>query len=239
MIPPPDIPDNAALFLDFDGTLIDFADTPDGVTVPDTLVPLLARIQRRLDGALAILSGRTLGELDGFLAGLTFPGAGNHGRDMRWPDGSLEPSVIPNIDAEMVSIERFAADDPGLLIERKHGAVALHYRKAPARQSDVEAFMATLADDREDLVVMPHKMLVELKDAHSNKGAALRAQMERAPFTGRTPIFVGDDLNDEPGMEAAQDLGGFAIKVGEGPSVARYRLPDVQSVHRWLETAAE
>ncbi len=237
MTTPPDLPDNAAVFLDFDGTLIDFAETPDGVTIPETLVPLLARVQGRLGGALAVLSGRTLKELDAFLAGLTFPGAGNHGRDMRWPDGSLEPSIIPDITAELEAIERFAADNPGLLIERKEGAVALHYRKVPERQKAVETFMATLADGRDDIVVMPHKMLVELKDAHSNKGTALRAHMERAPFAGRVPVFIGDDLNDEPGMEAAQELGGFAIKVGEGTSAAQHRLPDVGSVYRWLEAA--
>ena len=232
--PPGRLPERAAVFLDFDGTLAEFADRPDQVVVAESLVPMLIELQGRLDGALAILSGRTLPELDAFLDGLVFPAAGNHGRDLRWSDGTLAPSEIPDITQEMHEIERFASARPALLVERKEGAVALHYREAPHLKDDVHTFMERLCAQRDDLELMPNKMLLELKDATSNKGAALAAHMEREPFKGRTPVFIGDDANDEPGMEAAQAVGGWGIKVGEGNTVARYRLDDVSAVHEWL-----
>lgn len=234
MIAPPSLPQNAALFLDFDGTLIEFADRPDAVLVPASLPVLLGALQRKLEGALALLSGRTLDELDAFLQPLTFPAAGNHGRDLRWSDGTLEPATIPDITHELQEVERFASTRPGLLVERKAGAVALHYREAPGLEQDVRAFMTELAQARDDLALMPNKMLFELKDAVSNKGAALFAHMQRSPFTGRVPVFIGDDANDEPGMAAAQSAGGFAIKVGDGETCARYRVPNVRAVHAWL-----
>ncbi len=231
------MPDNAALFLDFDGTLAEFANRPDAVVVAPGLADLLASLQAKLDGALAILSGRTLDELDNFLAPLSFPAAGNHGRDLRWSDGSVEPADIPDISLELERAEDFAASRPGVLVEKKAGAFALHYREAPHHEDAVRDFMQSLADIRDDMALMPNKMLFELKDAHSNKGAALHAHMERQPFVVRTPVFIGDDANDEPGIEAAQNAGGIGIKVGPGDSAARHRLDDVSAVHLWLRSA--
>lgn len=234
----PPIPRDPALFLDFDGTLVAFAPKPHLVEVDAALVPTLQTLQEHLNGALAIISGRTLPELDDFLRPMEFPAAGNHGRDLRFYSGKLENGSMPDITDELLRVEKFAATRPGVLVERKEGAVALHYRQAPEFEADIRALLEGMAQQRDDLTTMDNKMLVELKDAGSNKGNAVQAMMPHTPFSGRTPVFVGDDRNDEAGFLAAARLGGFGVKVGPGETAAEHRLENVSAVHDWLRQLA-
>lgn len=231
-------PERVAILSDFDGTLVEFAPEPHLVEIPRRLIDILGALQGRLEGALALVSGRTLPELDDFLKPLEFPAAGNHGRDVRFANGEMQTSGIPDISAEMAAIEVFGLKHPEVLIERKQGSVALHYRKAPHHEGAVRRLLEDMAAKRDDLTTMDNKMLVELKDAASNKGKAVRALMASKPFAGRVPVFLGDDRNDEDGFIGAQELGGVGIKIGPGDTNAKTRIADVTASHDLLAALA-
>ena len=237
--PPPELLDGAALFLDFDGTLVDLADSPDSIRVSPDLGPLLERLRRRLDGRLAIVSGRSLADLERHVpaAGIAF--SGSHGLELRLDGGTRLPLSVPiGLDDVREQVVRFAARDPGLLVEEKPAGIALHFRRAPQLAAAAAAFMEGLAAER-GWSVQPGSMVVELRPHGATKGDALRAFMTEPKFAGARPVFVGDDFTDEHGFEAAAGLGGAGILVGPPRrTAARYRLASVTAVANWLEKSA-
>ncbi|ADZ69183.1 HAD-superfamily hydrolase, subfamily IIB [Polymorphum gilvum SL003B-26A1] len=231
---------DAALFLDFDGTLVDLAPRPDAVQVDGALVDALDRLRRRLGGAVAIISGRPIAEIDVHLAPLHLAAAGLHGLEHR--DAPDTPVRREEAGAEIRAL-RGLLNASGLLrdgvfLEDKGPALAVHYRAAPERAGEVEALLVEATAVMPGLHLVRGKMVVEAKPFDRDKGSALRAFMAHAPFEGRVPVYVGDDVTDEDGMRAALAAGGLAIKVGAGESCASYRLADVAAVHAWLETLA-
>lgn len=229
----------AALFLDFDGTLVELAESPAAIAVPDGLKPLLDRLSARLGGRLAIVSGRALDDLRRHLGGSAAVLSGSHGAELHYSDGRRVPvSVPPGLAAAREEVRRFAAGGDGLLVEDKPAGVALHFRLAPERAGEVDAFLEALAV-RAGLALQRGKMVAELRPEGSDKGAALRRLMAEPPFAGARPVFVGDDLTDEDAFLAAAALGGEGVLVGPSrPTAARWRLDGVAAVTDWLETAA-
>jgi len=231
---------SASLFLDFDGTLVSLADTPASVKVHETLIQLLDRLQIQLDGRLALISGRGADEVVDLLRPLRPAIAGSHGVERIGATGQRHaPKATDGIPEAIGELRVLAQQQPGVLVEEKPFGVALHYRLAPHAEALCHD-VATQAAVRLGLELQPGKMVIELKPAGADKGRALREFMAEAPFAGSRPLFIGDDLTDEHGFEAANDLGGAGILVGPArASAARYGLRDVEAVHRWLEQASE
>ncbi len=231
---PPWLDRKCALFLDFDGTLVDIAPTPDAVVVAPGLHQLLQRLQQRLSGAVAIVSGRPVAQLDTFLFPLELNCVGAHGAERRHAGMALERLTTPSMHSISAQAVALAARDARLIVECKHGAVALHYRQVPELASVCIDTMHAAAAGRPELVVLHGKMVVEVKVAELDKGLAIRDFLDMAPFAGRRPAFFGDDVTDESGFEIVQSLGGAGVKVGVGMTVARYRLPDPRAVRDML-----
>lgn len=227
-----------ALFLDFDGTLVDIADHPDAVEPHDHLLDVLRHATTALDGALAVVSGRSLAQLDHFLAPLTLPGAGLHGLELRLPDGAIrrDDSARAAVDRARRVLTARIAGRAGLLLEDKGLTRVLHFRASPQLADECRAAAeAGLAAGGDGLILLPGKMIFELKPAGVDKGQAIRRLLDHAPFRGRTPVFVGDDVTDEAGFEAVNRLGGHSIRVGDGQAtVARHRAADVETILDWL-----
>ena len=179
------------------------------------------------------MTGRSLAALDAIVGGPRYAGAGLHGLEWRLEAGNTTSSGNPVGASRIVRVlrERFGAD-PRLVIEDKGAAVALHYRQAPERAEECLSFMREIATP--DFDILLGHALVEARPRGADKGAALRALAAHAPFAGRTPVFVGDDVTDEDGFRAALDLDGWGVKVGPGPTAARYRIATVGAVHDWL-----
>ena len=240
-LPPPtaSLLDGAALFLDFDGTLVELAETPDSIEVPVSLRSLLDRLRERLEGRLAIVSGRSLADLDRHLptSGIAF--SGSHGLELKLADGTALPLSVPiGLEAIHERVRRFAADRDGLIVEEKPAGIALHYRQAPDEAGRVAAFMAELARES-GFSVQQGAMVAELRPIGATKGDALKAFMTEPGFAGTRPVFVGDDLTDEHGFAAAAQLGGAGVLVGPTrPTAAGFRLPSVAAVAYWLGAAA-
>ncbi len=229
----------SALFLDFDGTLVDLAERPEGVFAPAGLLDTLTALRDALGGALAVVSGRPIEQLDHFLAPLTLAAAGVHGAERRSADGTLTHAEVPSlarVDAAAVALQ---AQHPALLIERKRGSLALHYRAAPQLQAICTAAMHNAVHASDGLVLLPGKMVLEAKAASIGKGIAIAALLREPPFAGRTPIFIGDDVTDEAGFDAVQAAGGRGIKVGPEASSARLRLNSPDAVRTALMQAAQ
>jgi trehalose 6-phosphate phosphatase len=234
--------DHDALFLDFDGTLVEIAPTPDAVRPADGLPSTLTELQRRLGGALAVVTGRPVETVDGFLgyAGLTV--AGLHGRDRRLADGRRlrEPADAASVEMARSRLMALARRLPGTLIEDKGESVSLHYRQAPnaAEAAQAEA-RAIEAESQGRLRLLPGKMVVELVPAGFDKGAAVARLMEMPPFAGRIPVFVGDDVTDEAGFSVVNQLGGLSVRIGQAARTeAQAVLDDVPALHGWLARAA-
>ncbi|MGC6399651.1 trehalose-phosphatase [Sphingomonas sp. FW199] len=236
LVPPPSPDGPFALFLDLDGTLIPIADRPDAVVVPDALPLLLARLAERLDGRLAIISGRSLATIDSLLGLGMIAASGSHGLELRNTDGTITAVTRPDtLDEALCELEVFAGQRPGMLVERKPLGVGIHYRGAPEQADEAEQLVECLASIHR-LKVQRGKMVFELRPRGADKGTALRRFMDDPVFAGALPWFVGDDVTDEPAFIAARDLGGGAVLVGEArPTAATYRLPDVDAVHAWLD----
>jgi trehalose 6-phosphate phosphatase len=237
--PPPDLSHEAALLLDFDGTLVELADAPDAVRPAPGLSRLLGRVAERMGGRLALVTGRSVADLEARIGPLRLPLCGSHGLELRLADEVVLTGDVPAGLAEARrAAAAFAAGDRRLLVEEKPGSVALHYRNAPDRAEAVAALVAELAA-RHGLSLQAGNMVAELLPRGIDKGRAVRRLMAEPPFAGARPLFVGDDLTDEHGFEAAAVLGGAGILVGPvRATAARWRLPGVAAVHAWLKAAA-
>jgi len=239
MPPPPTRLDRPALFLDMDGVLAPLAPRPEDVGPVARRTALLRRLVERLDGRVAVVSGRTLAEIDRISEAASPAASGVHGLERRRPDGSLERAEPhPGVREAVAAFEGFASGRPGLIVEDKGVSAGLHYRGAPVFAAGAMALARRLAAET-GLVLQAGDLVVEMKTPGTSKGTAVRAFMAEAPFAGALPVMVGDDLTDEDGFEAATALGGFGVLVGaERRTAARYRLADVEAVLGWLEGLA-
>ena len=230
-----------AVFLDFDGTLVDIAETPDAISVPAPLEGVLAGLLDATSGATAIVTGRAVETIQERLPGFSGPVAGGHGADVLLPGGRHHRHPVTGSDALIALIarvEKAAEATPGFLAEVKPTGAVLHYRKVPDAGDEARAIMEALATTYPEFELHPAKMAWELRPHDVGKDIAVERLMSGAPFAGRLPVMVGDDATDEAAMEIALSLGGTAIKVGEGATVAPHRLPDPAAVRalltRWL-----
>ncbi|MEJ8846701.1 trehalose-phosphatase [Variovorax rhizosphaerae] len=239
MTAPPQLSPDAALFLDFDGTLVALAETPEAIEVPPELVALLGDLHTLFGGAVAVVSGRQIDALDRFLAPLRLPAAGEHGVQRRDATGHMQEQKSPDLDAVLDVANKLAGAHPGLLVERKHAAVALHYRLAPDLEAVCRDALWAIIAHQPQLEMLHGKFVFEVKPAGINKGVAIDAFMREAPFAGRVPVFAGDDTTDETGFAVVQPRGGIAIKVGSGPSLATHRLESPRAVFEWLLQARD
>lgn len=227
-----------ALFLDFDGTLVELAPQPEDIVVPPELITLLQQIHRASDGALAIVSGRPMEQLDFFLAPLRLPMAGVHGAERRSADGRVIQQPVADVHHLRERLLPLVTAHPALQLELKRGALALHYRHAPQlEQRCVEAMTEALKHEP-GLSMLQGKMVVEAKPL-VNKGDAVSAFLHEPPFQGRRPVFIGDDVTDEAGFAVAQveAMHGLGIKVGAGASQAHVRVADPAAVLALLRQA--
>ena len=227
-----------ALFLDVDGTLLEIAATPDLVRVPASLRNTLQLTYAREQGAFALLSGRSLAELDRLFAPHKFPASGKHGLEVRLPSGDV---VRPEVDHSVLDRARhwlklLQQEHRGLLLEDKGAALAMHFRLAPRAQLEVERVMTELAGELGDeFVLRPGKCVLALMPRCFNERSAIELFMQQQEFAGRTPVFVGDDPTDEVGFEAVNEMGGHSIRVGNlAETAARYRFSSVSTVVAWL-----
>lgn len=235
---PPPWPARPALFLDFDGTLLEIAEEPGLVAPSDRLRALLPELGPACGGAVAVISGRPIAEIDRLLAPHRFPAAGIHGLERRDALGSVRSAAADSaaLASARAALEPFVAAHPKLLLEDKERALALHYRRRPDLAEEVRRVVSTLeAALPPELEVLPGRMVYEIKPRATSKGAAIREFMRESPFAGRTPLYIGDDVTDEAGFAAVNELGGVSVKVGAGRTTARFRLDGVGAVLGWLE----
>jgi trehalose 6-phosphate phosphatase len=231
-----------ALCLDVDGTILDIASTPDTVQVPGWMVPLLASLHGRLDGAVAFVSGRPIADIDRLFAPLILPAIGVHGGEFRMPGGPItrDDELSGQIAAIKPFLARCIQPMRGVLLEDKHSVIALHYRRAPEFGREVLRIAElALASMGGDFAVLVGKCVVEIRPRHLTKGTALQRLMETPPFRGRTPIFAGDDVSDEDAFEVVNRLGGISVRVGEPMrTAATCHLSDPEQLRRWLQEIA-
>jgi trehalose 6-phosphate phosphatase len=234
-------PTAIAVFLDLDGTLLDLAETPSGVTVTQDLLSRLRRLHRLLDGAVAIVSGRPIIDVDRLLSPLQLPVAGLHGFERRSALGDYHRSALPaGVQLEFLrrALRGIADRHPGTLLEDKTYSLALHFRKNPefgaAICSSIERAVDSLQGEFE---CQPGRFVMEVRPRSATKGRAVAAFMRERPFAGRTPLVAGDDLTDESSFAVANQLGGISIAVApEHVTAATVTLPDVNAMHAWLDT---
>ena len=236
--PPPLSPDtgpiaDAALFLDFDGTLVEIAPRPDAVQVQPGLPRLLQRLATGLNGALAIVSGRPLRDLDHFLP-VPIAKVGDHGATLRPVPG--QPSESPDLpgapgawrERAATLLERF----PGTLIEDKEHGFVVHYRLAPAAGPEAKALLDELvAEAPGAFTLLEARMAWEVRPLGASKGTAVRSLMNRAPFAGRRPVFIGDDVTDEEGMAVAREFGGLGLRLQDA-------FGEPEALREWLARCA-
>lgn len=236
-VPPPHFDPGWAFFLDLDGTLFEIRATPQAVRRDLEEVALVSRLRDAAGGAVALISGRAIAKIDELFAPLKLAAAGQHGAERRDAQKNLHRIKLPEEQMKhaAAAIRAFAARHEGLLFEHKGLSMALHYRLAPhlaeAARGAVREAAAALGGALE---VQEGKMVAELKPAGYDKGGAIGEFMREPPFAGRVPLFIGDDATDEHGFEVVNRLGGHSVKVGEGPSAARWRLAAPAAVRAWL-----
>jgi trehalose 6-phosphate phosphatase len=230
--------DDWALFLDVDGTLLEIAETPQSVHASHSLKQLLEKLEARLEGALALISGRSIENLDQLFAPLRLCASGIHGLERR---DALGTFIDPAFDASALAaaheeLDRFVQQHEGLLLEDKRYSLALHFRLAPELADRVHDTMrSVLARLGPQFTLQAGKCVLELRPAAWNKGVAVSAFMQEAPFRGRTPLYIGDDVTDEDAFEVVNALQGQSIRVGGGSDThAQHHLADVDAVIRWL-----
>jgi trehalose 6-phosphate phosphatase len=230
-----------AFFFDVDGTIVDIAPSPSAIRLDAGTHALLRRLSAAAAGALALVTGRGLADIDAIFADAAFPVAGQHGLERRdaWGAVTRHASDRDTIAVARTELTDVVARHPGLLLEDKGMTLALHYRRAPGLASFVHRTMrAVRRRAGPGYALQQGKFVVELVPNAVDKGSAILAFMAEAPFRGRTAVFIGDDLTDESGFVAVNRLGGYSVKVGSGTTTARWRLESVSAVKSWLERGA-
>lgn len=233
-------PSSIALFLDVDGTLLEICDRPDDVAANQVLISKLQACCSKLDGALALVSGRAIADIDRIFLPALFPVAGAHGAEIRYAAEQVPKIVDEPLPSTVIeTLENFASAHTGLLLEKKRSGVSLHYRMAPELESDCRHLVKTLLEEIDDSYrLIAGKKVFEIAPAAHNKGAAIESFLSRSSFLGRIPVFIGDDVTDEDGFVVVNRLGGVSIRVGQADSTAAtYLLSDVASVEHWLDSA--
>lgn len=233
----PDFALRWAFFLDVDGTLAQLARTPDAVTIEPEVLATIGRLMAVNDGAVALITGRAIADIDGLFAPLQLPVAGQHGIERRSANGRLtrHADVARRLDTARAALAEFAAAHEGLIFEDKGETLALHYRRAPALQPVVRRFMDAQMDQLDGgFTLQWGKMVFEIRPSGQDKGTAIGEFMQEPPFAGRLPVFIGDDKTDEDGFAVVNRLGGHAIKVGRGVTAAPWRLSGAAAVSAWL-----
>ena len=240
----PPLDGRSALFLDVDGTLLEIAPRPELVRVPDGLPSLLVRLSAQREGALALISGRPLAQLDRLFQPWQGAAAGLHGLERRRADGILacviDGASAAALDRLRPKLAALASDGTGLILEDKGGTLALHYRAAPQREVEIRAVAEALHRDIGSVLrLINGKMVVEFQPRSADKGRAIAAFLAEPPFLGRRPIFIGDDTTDEDGFAEIRRGGGLAVRVGpfDRATAANYRLPSVEAVLAWLASS--
>lgn len=232
---------NWAFFLDIDGTLLEFAARPQEVRVEAGLLDLLKQLSASTGGALALVSGRSVEDIDNLFSPIAFPAAGQHGTERRSADGTIRRHAPPieKLGSAAAELVRLTAAHAGLVLENKGMTLALHYRLAPGlrvlAEREMRAIAAGLGDGFE---LQTGKFVVEIKPSGKDKGSAVAEFIAEVPFAGRQPVFIGDDLTDEPGFDVVNRAGGYSVKVGPGITRARWHLFDAAAVRRWLAAYA-
>jgi len=231
-----------ALFLDFDGCIVDIAPTPESVEVPEALPSLLVALRAALGDAVAVVSGRPIEQIDGFLGRAVPAVAGLHGLERRTADGEVFPAPFPDdgLPGARALLRDFAAAHPGVLVEDKSHTLALHYRLAPSlRDACRDVANAALEDAVGSWEVVEGKSVVEIRPRGATKGTAIEAYMGEAPFRGRTPVFCGDDTTDEDGFAVVNARGGVSIRVGKRAATrAAVHVDTVGELLGWLARVA-
>lgn len=229
------------LFLDVDGTLIDIAATPDGARVDPSLQELLKTTSETLGGAVALISGRSLEQLDRMFAPACWPAAGQHGLERRDASGRVHRAPLDDtaLAAARLALAAAAAEAPGAVLEDKGLALALHYRLAPAFEQQLRREVSAIARQLGDAFhVQEGRRVLELKPVAATKADAIRAFTTEAPFDGRRPMFIGDDLTDLDGFAAVEQLGGLSVAVGDHVT-AMLRVAAPRDVRALLAGVAE
>ena len=224
-----------SLFLDFDGTLVELAERPEQVLVAPPLLATLAALQQLLQGRLALISGRPIGQIDSMLAPLLLPVAGVHGLERRGFDGVLRQAPVPDMSCVLAAATALAARYPLLWVEHKYGALAVHYRQAPELGPLVDSTMFAAVRACPGTVLLQGKMVAEIKPAGIDKGTAISAFLDEPPFAGYRAVFAGDDVTDEAGFFTVQQAGGVGIKIGAGPSIAHSRIDSPGALYAALD----
>ena len=238
-VPPPGlITRGTALFLDFDGTLSPIKDDPDACRLPEGGAAVLTGLAEALGGALALVSGRDARDL----AARTPRGiwrAGNHGGIVLRP-GQTEPDAVPAAPEALLALaEEVAGEAPGVRVEEKAAVLAIHTRAVPEREAAILERLREAVGALDGYKLQHGKRIIELKPEDMDKGVVIGRLCAAAPFAGRSPVFAGDDTTDEDGFAVVHDLHGHAIKVGDGASQARYRLPHPDAVWDWLRAGLD
>jgi trehalose 6-phosphate phosphatase len=224
------------LFLDVDGTLIELTDTPSQTVADPDIKALLRDLGVRLDGAVALVSGRQIETLDRLFTPLTLPSSGLHGIERRTAEGALQGGTFidSTLDGARAAIKLFVEAHPGALLEDKRRTVAIHFRMAPQAAVEARALAAGIVEQLgKQYQIQPGDMMLEIKPRGFTKATAIRAFMQEAPFSGRRPVFIGDDLTDQDGFPAVESMGGISIGVGDRVQ-GQYHLDTVSQVRGWL-----
>ena len=230
----PPLPARPALFLDVDGTLLDIAPTPSSVVVPPELPDVLRRLRNTLGGALAVVTGRPVDQVDRLFGDAPYAVAGEHGGAIRHAPGApVEHAAVANLPAGWLErAEHIAAGRPGVLLERKRRGFVLHFRQAPDEGPALrQAMLDILGGFENRFALLSGSMAWEMRPLGADKGTAVAGLMARPPFAGRVPVYIGDDVTDEDGMRAARAAGGIGLRVAEA-------FGDPAGVRAWLARAA-
>lgn len=231
----------SALFLDVDGTLLEIEEVPEAVHADGALIGILEDARRELGGALALVSGRPVADVDRIFSASRFVIVGAHGAEIRWADGRSTSEAANSLPRRLTERARhFSGEHDGLLLEEKKHGIALHYRQAPDLGECCRQFMQELAHETDDAYrLLEGKMVIEMTPRRYDKGTGIARVLEAAPFHGRTPVYVGDDVTDEDGFRVVNERAGVSIRVGHASRTeARFTLDSVAAVRAWLRGLA-
>ena len=228
------------LFLDVDGTLIEFTDTPFETQADSKIKALLAAVAERLGGALALVSGRSIECLDALFEPLRLPVAGLHGVERRGATGAVHGSVFPDAELDLPrrALQALVAAHPGTSLEDKGRTIAVHYRRSPLSEHILRESLATIAAPLGARYhIQDGNMVLEIKPSGFTKATAIADFLAESPFIGRMPVFVGDDLTDQDGLRVVEEKGGMSIAVGDRVR-GQYTVENAAAVREWLQGIA-